>query len=240
MDSSDPVAAELTQAIHAGDTGTLGRLLGEHPGLASEPIHDGRGSKTPLLVATDWPGYFPGGPAVAKMLIDAGADPDRTTGGEKPETPLHWAASSDDVDVAEVLINSGADIDMPGGSIGTPLDNAVGYGCWHVARLLVSSGARVDKLWQAAALGILPRIEEFLARPPAPDADDITQAFWQACHGGQRRAAELLLGRGADINATTRHSDGTPLDVAAELGARRENLITWLQGHDARTAEQAN
>ncbi|MDQ2876693.1 MAG: ankyrin repeat domain-containing protein, partial [Actinomycetota bacterium] len=127
MDSTDPVAAELVRAIRTGDTGTLARLLGEHAGLASEPVHDGRGSKTPLLAATDWPGYFPGGPAVVRMLIEAGADPNRTTGGPKPEAPLHWAASSDDADVAEVLISGGADIEMPGGSIGTPLDNAIGY-----------------------------------------------------------------------------------------------------------------
>jgi ankyrin repeat protein len=151
MDSSDPVAIELVRAIHNGDTSTLGRLLAEHPGLASEPIRDGRGSKTPLLAAADWPGYFPAGPAVVQLLIDAGADPNGTTGGDKPESPLHWAASSDDADVAEALIRGGADIEMPGGSIGTPLDNAIGYGCWHVARLLVASGARVDKLWHPAA-----------------------------------------------------------------------------------------
>jgi hypothetical protein len=239
VDSSDPVAIELVNAIHAGDTGTLARLLAGHPGLASEPIRDGRGSKTPLLAAADWPGYFPGGPAVVRMLIDAGADPNGTTSGDKPETPLHWAASSDDADVAEALISGGADIEMPGGSIGTPLDNAIGYGCWHVARLLVASGARVDKLWHAAALGILPRLEELLAATPGPAADDISEAFWQACHGGQRRAAELLLSRGADISTAPGYSDQAPVDVAAAISTRRENLVTWLRDHGARTAEQA-
>jgi hypothetical protein len=43
-------------------------------------------------------------------------------------------------------------------SIGTPLDNAIGYGCWHVARLLVTRGAKVDKAWHAAALGMLSRL----------------------------------------------------------------------------------
>jgi hypothetical protein len=238
MNSGDPVAVELVHAIRTGDTGTLGRLLAEHPGLAAEPIRDERGSKTPLLAVTDWPGYFPGGPAVVRMLIDAGADPNHTTGGDKPETPLHWAASSDDADVAEALISGGADIEMPGGSIGTPLDNAVAYGCWHVARLLAARGARIDKLWHAAALGLLPRLEELLAADPAPDADEMNEAFWQACHGGQRRAAEILLDRGADINATQDHSHGTPLDVAAQPGTRRENLATWLRDHHAQAADQ--
>ncbi|MGH3445405.1 MAG: hypothetical protein ACRDPB_08520 [Nocardioidaceae bacterium] len=39
------------------------------------------------------------------MLLQAGADPNDDCGGDHPETPLHWAASTDDVDVAAVLID---------------------------------------------------------------------------------------------------------------------------------------
>ena len=181
MDSQDPVAIAAVHAIRTGDTTSLASLLSEHPGLASEQIH---GTRTPLHVAADWPGYFPAGPAVVRLLIEAGADPNADTGGDKAETPLHWAASSDDADVADALISGGADIETPGGSIGTPLDNAIGYGCWNVARLLVQRGATVGKLWHAAALGIMPRVEDLLDATPPPSPDDITEAFWQACHGG--------------------------------------------------------
>ncbi len=226
MDSQDPVALAVVHAIHAGDTASLASLLSQHPGLASEQIH---GTRTPLLVAADWPGYFPYAPAAVRLLIEAGADPNVDTGGDRPETPLHWAASSDDADVAEALIGGGASIETPGGSIGTPLDNAIGYGCWNVARLLVRNGARIDKLWHAAALGMMPRVEELLAADPAPTAQDITEAFWQACHGGQRRTAERLRAAGADLDATPGYSDQTAAQVAAEPGTQRENLITWLR-----------
>ena len=226
MDSQDPVAMAAVQAIRTGDTTALATLLSEHPGLAAEQIH---GTRTPLLVAADWPGYFPAGPAIVRLLIEAGADPNADSGGSKPETPLHWAASSDDADVADALISGNADIEVPGGSIGTPLDNAVGYGCWNVARLLVRRGARVDKLWHAAALGIMARVEELLATTPPPAPDDITEAFWQACHGGQRRTAERLLASGADLNGTPGYSDQTAAEVAAEPGTQRANLVTWLQ-----------
>jgi uncharacterized protein len=227
MESQDVTASAAVQAIRTGDHASLSGLLSEHPRLANERIH---GSRTPLLVAADWPGYFPNGPATVRLLIEAGADPNIDSGGDRPETPLHWTASSDDADVAAALIDGGADLERPGGSIGTPLDNAVGYGCWNVARLLVQEGARVDKLWHAAALGIMPRVEELLAASPAPSADDITEAFWQACHGGQRRAAERLLAGGADVNGTPGYSDQTAAEAAADLGTQRENLIAWL--HD--------
>jgi uncharacterized protein len=225
VDSQDPVALAAVQAIRTGDTASLANLLGDHPGLACQQIH---GTRTPLHVAADWPGYFPAGPATVRLLIGAGADPNADTGGDSPETPLHWAASSDDADVADALISGGAGIETPGGSIGTPLDNAVGYGCWNVARLLVQRGARVDKLWHAAALGIMARVEELLATTPPPSPDDITEAFWQACHGGQRRTAERLLASGADLNGTPGYSDQTAAQVAAEPGTQRENLVTWL------------
>jgi ankyrin repeat protein len=151
---------------------------------------------------------------------------------------LHWAASSDDVDVAEVLVDGGADIEASGGSIvETPLDNAVGYGCWHVARFLVARGARVERMWQAAALGLTARVEEFLAASPAPSAEEISGAFWQACHGGQRRTAEYLLARGADLNAKPDYTKQSALDVASSLDTRQENVVTWLRDLGAASAQ---
>jgi ankyrin repeat protein len=229
MDQTDQIAIELTLAIKGGNIPVLEQLLATRPGLAAERITGRKGgTSTPLHFGTDWPGYFPNGPAIVRILIEAGADPNALTSPGKPETPLHYAASSDDADVAEALIDGGADLEVPGGSIGTPLDNAVGYGCWHVARLLVARGARVDKLWHAAALGLLPRLEELIVAGPA--ADELNEAFWQACHGGQRRAAELLLNRGADPVKIPDYASGqTPVQVAGALDTRRENLVGWLR-----------
>jgi ankyrin repeat protein len=238
--TTDSVINSVIAAIHAGDIATLQRLLADNPGLASSRLGGIAKGRTPLHVAADWPGYFPNGPQVVRMLIAAGADPNaRDPDQPRSETPLHWAASSDDVDVARALIDGGADVEIPDGSIGTPLDNAIGYGCWHVARLLVQRGAKVDKLWHAGALGMLERLQELLGGPPAAEPDALSQAFWHACGAGQRRAAELLLNMGADLNWVPDYAKGTPLDAAGGLGTRRQNVITWLRDHGAQSAEQS-
>jgi len=238
----DPLAVELTRAIHSGDLDALRRLLEERPELATVRMIGRKGVeggwRTPLHAAADWPGYFPDAPAAVALLLEAGADPNDDTGGDAPETPLHWAASSDDVDVAVVLIDGGAELETPGGSIGTQLDNAIGYGCWHVARLLVERGAPVDALWHAAALGLLGRLEELLGASPPPSGDDVDHAFWQACHGGQLRAAELLLAAGADINTSPAYAGGrSGLDQVLSPDTRREQLAARLREHGARPGE---
>ena len=234
-------AAGLRLAVHAGDVEAIRRLLRDDPALASARITGKDGSSTtPLHLVTDWPGYFPNGREIARLLIGAGADTEARTEGragdtDPGETPLHYAASSDDADVAEALIEGGADIEAPDGSIGAPLDNAVGYGCWHVARLLVTRGARVDKAWHAAALGMLGRLEAILADDPP--AEVVSQAFWHACAGGQRRAAEYLLSRGADLNWEPHYAHATPLDAAGGLSTQQENVLGWLRGLGAGSVE---
>ncbi|MER5910381.1 ankyrin repeat domain-containing protein [Streptomyces sp. NPDC001982] len=239
--ADDAAGIELRWAVRAGDVEAIRRLLRADPALATARlVGRGGGTGTPLHLVTDWPGYFPNGPRIVRILTDAGADPNALTTsrgtetGPGSETPLHYAASSDDADVAEALIDAGADTEVPNGSIGTPLDNAIGYGCWHVARLLVTRGARVDKAWYAAALGMLVRLEELLGSDPP--AEEVSQAFWHACAGGQRRAAEYLLSRGADLNWEPDYAHGTPLDAASGPTTRQENVTTWLRELGARSA----
>jgi hypothetical protein len=237
-----PTAVELRLAVHGGDVELVRRLLSDNPDFAKARFEAGVGSSTALHFVTDWPGYVPNGPDIVHLLIDAGADPNAlTTGGGSPtpgpgsETPLHYAASSDDVDVAAALIDRGADLETPDGSIGTPLDNAVGYACWHVARLLVTRGARVEKIWHAGALGMLGRLDELLVTET--DREQISQGFWHACSADQRRAAERLLSAGADLNWEPDYAQGTALDAANGLGTRQENVIQWLRSLGARSAQ---
>ncbi len=238
IDTKDSLAVAVIQAIHSGDVPTLKRLLVENPGLATARLKDDHPcgmSRTLLHVATDWPGHFPNGAATVGTLVEAGADVNARFAGAHTETPLHWAASSNDVEMLDALLDAGADIEAPGAVIagGPPLADARGFGQWKAAYRLIERGARTT-LKDAATLGLLDQMKSFFTRATTPSQDDITRAFWGACHGGQREAAEYLLARGADLNWVG-HGGMTPLDVARQRSgeelvgqSRAQDLIAWL------------
>jgi hypothetical protein len=222
MGADDPRAIDLTRAIQNGDLATLRRLLASHPGVASARI----GPRTLLHVATDWPGHFPNSAASVVALLSAGAEVNARFIGRHTETPLHWAASSDNIEVLDVLLDAGADIEAPGSVIdgGTALADAVAFGQWQAARRLVERGAR-STLWQAAALGLMDRVEEYFEAETPPGPEAVTNAFWCACHGGQLLSARYLLERGADLNWMG--PDGlTPFDAARRSESRE--VMEWL------------
>ena len=115
----------------------------------------------------------------------------------------------------DALLDAGADIEARGAVIGggTALDDAWAFGQWNAARRLVERGASATLL-AAAALGL-----------PLEADGDVTQAFWAACHGGQREAAEALLARGADPHWVG-WDNLTPEQAARRAGATE--LADWV------------
>lgn len=237
IDTRHPLAVATVKAIHTGDLVALKRLLCENSSLATSRLGDDDAdgmSRSLLHVATDWPGHFPNGPAVVSTLIEAGADVNARFTGPHTETPLHWAASSDDVGVLDALLDAGADIEAPGGVIGDgpPLADARAFGQWQAARRLVERGARTT-LKDTATLGLMDRLQAFFACGMPPSPDEVTNAFWGACHGGQQPTAEFLLERGADLNWVG-YDGMTPLDTARRSGA--SELVEWLRNRGAKSA----
>lgn len=231
----DPRATEVTAAIRSGDTDRLSTALKANPGLETAVIRDDKGAgRTLLHMATDWPGHFPNVAATIKMLTGAGADPNAglyDSPIDACETPLHWAASSDDVAAIDALLDNGADIEAPGAVFtwGTAMSDAVIFAQWNAARRLLARGAKTT-LTQAAALGLVDRVRELCSWSEAP-ADEVTAALWHACRGGQQSTAVYLLGQGADLNWVG-FMDWTPLQAAEDSGNRV--LVEALRSRGAR------
>jgi ankyrin repeat protein len=164
------------------------------------------------------------------------------------KTPLHWAAEHDYRDVAELLLDAGADLEATTSWGATPLDWAATMGSTKVADLLLARGAKGMNVVAAASLGKLRLVREFLdsGAPLAlaakePDdhwvadsarmkGDVISHLFYCACRNGHTAVAALLLERGADVNAKGVFG-GTGLHWAAINGHR--DTVAFLLAHGA-------
>ena len=224
LDAADAARVrEFTTAVTTGDVAALRALLATDPGLATSLIN----ARTPLHVFADAPGHRPNPGGVVSALADAGADLDaHAVGMWHHETPLHWAASNDDVELVDALLDAGADIEHPGSSIGggPPAESALGYARWKALRRLYERGAAMN-LSRAAALGLMPLVTE-LATATAPDGEELALAFWNACRAGRLEAARYLAAQGADITWRAPWSGETPLDAARAKHERA--IVAWL------------
>lgn len=225
--ADDPLIESLTQLIQRGDVDGLAALLAANPSLTRDRIGDAAESRTVLHLATDWPGHLPRVGETIALLAAAGAPVDGRFAGPHEETPLHWAASCDDVAALDALLDAGADIEADGAVLtgGTPLSDAVVFGQWIAARRLVERGASMT-LWQAAAVGDATELVRLLSASEATD-DDITNACWHACRAGQLATAHVLGAAGAQLDWVG-YDGVTPR--AAGVASGRADLIAWLDG----------
>lgn len=241
--STDRRASDLVEAIVAGDLDRIDELLGADPTLVGARLPGN--PRSMLHHATDWPGHRPlVGDTIAR-LVASGADPNSrmppSEDGLVAETPLHWAASADDVEAVSALIAAGAVVDALGGIFGgcTPFEEAIIFEQYRAARHLLVAGA-TNYLPGAAALGMADEIDTFFdgdavlrtdtgmlpnwVELPPPQVV-IDRAFQFACRAGHLDIARRLLARGADVGSTTPVGT-TALDEAAEHG--HHAVVGWL------------
>jgi len=101
----------LVTAVILGDAGRVGREIERHPDLVTRPVR----GWTPLHLAcaSRWHRFDParadGLLAVARLLVEAGADPRARTGGPGSWTPLRCAvAGAANPPIARLLLEHGA------------------------------------------------------------------------------------------------------------------------------------
>ena len=135
-----------------------------------------------------------------RRFVEQGTDVD--TKDEFGWTPLYWAASTSQEDVAEFLIAKGADIAARTEDSSTPLHQAAKAGDRKIVELFITKGADVNA-----------------------KAKNENTPLHSAASAGQRQVVELLIAKGADVNAKN-DAGQTPLDVA--IGKNRKEIVELL------------
>jgi len=171
-------------------------------------------------------------PAVARLLLDRGADATlQTPAGAEPKprlpaenagskgegivrggwpehgmrapvpgakTPLLYASRDGSPEIAKMLIEAGADIEQADANGSTPLLTAIINDSLDTARLLIAAGANVNAMDWYGQTPLWTAVDLRNLDVPGPTREN-----------GVDRAAvleliQLLLARGADVNARTR------------------------------------
>lgn len=240
-------------AVVDGDLAVLSELLDADPSLVTArsqrvtdrnpPVH--RATLLHYVAANgveDVRQRSPGNAVeVARLLLNAGADPDALAdmyGGQcstlsmlVSSTPAAHAGVQ--VTLIGVLADFGASLDTIGeGHWSSPLVTALVFGFRDAAEALVRRGARVDSLGAAAGLGRVALVQAML---PAASLDDRHRAFALATQLGHLEISRALLDAGEDPNRfhpPGMHAHATPLHHAA-LGGH-EPVVRLLVERGAR------
>jgi uncharacterized sulfatase len=142
-----------------------------------------------------------------KALVEQGADINAKD--ELGWTPLYWAASTGQTEVAEFLVAQGADVQAKTKDENTPLHQAASAGEGRLAELLISKGAGVN-------------VKDKRGNPP----------LHRAAVAGHKAMVELLIAGGADANI--RNNQGwTALNLVEQQRDRTE-IAEMLRKHGAK------
>jgi ankyrin repeat protein len=212
------------------DEAALTRVLAEDPARATAR---GPNGATPL--------HFAATPGLARILLDAGADPAaRDRRGNSPgrtlatraahhetarlllartsERDIHLAAALDDLTAAADLL----DADPAARDRRTTLDDCLGF---H------SGGTPLHVAADSGSERVAALLLERGADPNARSLIDHTPLH-AAAAAGQEDVAALLLLRGADLAARDGRHEGTPLEWAAFQ--QRDDMVAWLKERGAK------
>ena len=166
-----------------------------------------------------------------RKLLDAGADVNvrNTNKGHLQYTPLHWAAYYGHLEITEILISRGADLDAEDPDYATPLYLAAEQGHPKVVEFLISKGAEVNvksSRWgytplHRAAWGPVTMRKHL----GAGEAGTVSEAD---LNKNYLEIVGMLLEKGAKVDVLD--NDGkTPLDQAIDNGT--EEIVALLRKH---------
>jgi len=147
---------------------------------------------------------------IADLLIQKGAD-----------VSLHTAAQHGLLEKLKELISKGTDVNAKNNAGETALEVAIQEYHQDIVRLLIDKGAEVS-INVAAFIGDVDKVKDFIKGGGSVDTADTSgqTLLHYATAGNHKDIAELLISKGANVNAfASRRRWMTPLGVAARTGS---------------------
>uniref|UniRef100_A0A336L5G5 CSON003381 protein n=1 Tax=Culicoides sonorensis TaxID=179676 RepID=A0A336L5G5_CULSO len=193
------LSRSLLAACSDNDMTTVRKLLGENSG-----INEGTDDGDSLLSLACSAGYY----ELAQVLLAMSAQVEDR--GQKNDcTPLMEAASAGHIDIIELLLKHGADVNAQSSTGNTPLMYACAGGHVDAVKLLLAAGANVEDhnenghtpLMEAASAGhvsVAKILLEHGAGINTHSNEFKESALTLACYKGHLDMVRFLLGAGAD------------------------------------------
>lgn len=201
--------------VEAGDTRAVAAALDAQ----GELIHRPTTRDTPLGEHQWLPLHraaHAGDPAMVRLLLDRGANPDARTRFHDPAlaraTALHLAAAGAHAQVVKLLLGRGAFADPLDAQNLTPLHLAVEAAAPAAASLLIAAGANVNH--------------------PCPDDHGAFTPLHRCVRRGAHclPIAQELIQSGADLHAFDPDRGQTPLQWAQQAGPAGEPFVALFLG----------
>ncbi|CAH8636662.1 unnamed protein product, partial [Heterobilharzia americana] len=227
----DSFESPLTLAACGGHTELAHLLIGY--GADIEEVNDE--GYTPLMEAAR-----EGHEETVALLLAVGADVNVRT-EETQETALTLAACGGFIEVCEMLLNAGADIEVGGVGCSTPLMEAAQEGHLELVRRLLERGAAVNAvtatgdtaLHYAAENGHVKVCEKLLDWGAVFGAmtEGGRTPLMKAARTGHLEVVQLFLERGVAIDQPTSQNDANALSLACSGGHAK--MVEFLLQHGA-------
>lgn len=173
---------------------------------------------------------------IAKILLDNGIKKDLRNSSKM--TALHWAAFCGKINIIEVLLEYGFDIEDKDSFGNTPIIKAMSQNKIDAVKFLFNKGARPDSQGQAGfslleyatRRGDKDFVKQILAKFTGEKKSSLG-SLNEAAQKGNVETLKILLESGFDVNELSKWSNETPLMKAAYYG--KLNAVKYLLDNGA-------